>query len=730
MPYTKGRMLNDGGEGYIYEVLENPKLLLKMYKDKDSAGSPIVTPDLHSKLAYMKNNPPENLVQKGILAWPIDLVESEQGKLIGFVMPKVDLDEHLKRVYSYRHPGLEASEYALFPSVKSRLSIAINLCSALHELHTKGYVIGDFNHANIGVNYGTGQIYFMDCDSFHITDDNNIVHRTSVIMSGYLAPEIIKHCNDERSKGRPYNLDKVALPTFTRESDLFCLAIHIFKLLMNGVDPFLGVKHDATGSQAAPFVGNEAIERNTYVFRPGNKPSAVFCPPAESLPPEILALFNKAFIEGRTEPLTRPTETDWYNALNRYLTNELIQCRQTAKHQYYRSLPECPYCLADEEHWVAQGGDPHGVPHGVPHKKKKADADKDKSDKNKNEEEKYAPNSTGRNFAAILVCIAFAVGILGLSLNGFDGYKQYTATVEYDPNGGIVPQTEVLNDQNYPIDHGTVEIDFPSTAPFAYEYTFLGWRLDNDAANPLIYREEKFTQDTGKINSDITLTYYAQWSDIPNQGGSVWVEQETDYAFVPDTSGAWTLKASDNGDNEDTPLIELYDGFGNWIMEAEAIQGTAYDGTHFDVITSNLEAGTTYTIHAEHGNYTLTVSPYGYIHDVAWDWGNTQVDFGSWLISPLILSTTITNCLSFNLVYELSEVQGGDIYGNVAIYVKKVNSGWARAGTIYVPDANQVSTTVDFTTPTSFTEISCVPLRTTSSSITQWYDPFGFIIAR
>ena len=356
MIYTRGRLVNDGGEGYIYEVLEDPNLLLKLYKEHDSSGAPIVTPELQRKLEYMKNNPPEALIAKGIIAWPIELLKTEQGKLAGFIMPRLDIDEHLLRIYSYRHPELDSAEFAKFPSVKSRISIGINLCSALYELHSKGYVVGDLNHENIGVNYKTGQIYFMDCDSFHITNEHGEVFRTNVIMAGYLAPEIIEHCNMERSYGKPFDLDAVSLPTFTEYSDRFCLALHIFKLLMNGVDPFRGIKSEATGSTASPFIGNEAIERDAYVFRAGNKPSAVFCPSAESLPPEILALFNKAFIDGRIDPSARPDETVWYNALYQYLTNQLKQCLYSEKHFYYMQLPECPYCLADERHQRAQGG--------------------------------------------------------------------------------------------------------------------------------------------------------------------------------------------------------------------------------------------------------------------------------------------------------------------------------------------------------------------------------------
>jgi len=358
MAIEKGKLIIDGGEGEIYETQDNPNLLMKIYKETDLTGAPIVTPELHSKLRYMRDNPPEALVSKGVVAWPAELINDDGGNLLGFIMPRMDFDEHIQRTYSYRHPTLEADEYKRFPSVESRIKIAMNLCSALNELHIKGYVFGDLNHHNVGVNYKTGQIYYMDCDSLHITTAIGDVFRTSVIMSGYLAPEIIRHCNNERSKGREYNLDKVSLPTFTKESDLFCLAIHIFKLLMNGVSPFLGVKADAIGSTASPFVGNDAIERNAYVFREGNKPSAVFCLPPESLPFEVFTLFNRAFLDGARVSYLRPSAADWYNALNRYLTYGLVQCQREPKHQYYNQLQACPYCAADDRHRAEQEGVP------------------------------------------------------------------------------------------------------------------------------------------------------------------------------------------------------------------------------------------------------------------------------------------------------------------------------------------------------------------------------------
>lgn len=217
-------------------------------------------------------------------------------------------------------------------------------------MHKAGFVVGDMNPENIGVKRSSGQIQIFDCDSFTIPQKS---FRTNVCQDGFLAPEIIKHCKSEQAKGKPSNLDTVALPTFTKESDLFCLAIHIFRALMNGIHPFLGVQNNATGSQKTPFVGNVGIERNNYVFRQGLHSAAVYCLKEHEIPLYLKALFNRAFIDGYNNPHARPSAREWYEALSKYLTS-IKQCSNNSKHQYYKTLSYCPYCQADENHYRIQ----------------------------------------------------------------------------------------------------------------------------------------------------------------------------------------------------------------------------------------------------------------------------------------------------------------------------------------------------------------------------------------
>ena len=329
-------------------------MLFKVYKEKDSQGNPIVTQELTDKLEFMKNNPPISLVSQGVLAWPIETIY-ENGRLIGFIMPKLAFNMSLKDACSFKHPISDnAKAVEDFPSVKARILIAINLVSTVHELHKSGYIIGDMNHENIGINRQTGQINVVDCDSFHIVDGNGRTFRTKYVMPGYLAPEIIEHCHNERANGHPHSINDVCLPTFTKESDLFCLAKHIFKLLMNGTDPFTGVLDNTMGSAASPFQGNEAIERNAYVFKKGYHVKAKFCLSPNELPSNIIALFKRAFIDGHTDKTARPSTVEWHSALDSYL-NSLSQCTANPKHQYLYTLYSCPFCAADNRWEQAQG---------------------------------------------------------------------------------------------------------------------------------------------------------------------------------------------------------------------------------------------------------------------------------------------------------------------------------------------------------------------------------------
>jgi len=338
---------SSGGEGDIYRVLGSaPKKVAKIYKAGKSSR------DLENKLIYMVSNPPDPTVLNQV-AWPLDVLYDTQNKFCGFVMPELSINAELKDVYQY------PSTVSL--SARNKIIIAENICAVISAVHSAGYVFGDFNPRNIGVDKNSGKVASLDTDSYHVFDNGrNKCYRCIVCADGYAAPELLEACANHAASypnDSKQLYEKTPLPTFTKETDNFALAIHIFKLLVNGFTPFGGIIDKVTPSQASPSMGNAAIRRNEYSFRPGYKPLSPAVPPLDVFPQEIMDLFTRAFlIVGTVNPSQRPTSIEWYHALSRYETT-LIDCRKNKLHQYDGTKNKtCPFCEADTRYQSSISG--------------------------------------------------------------------------------------------------------------------------------------------------------------------------------------------------------------------------------------------------------------------------------------------------------------------------------------------------------------------------------------
>jgi len=313
-----GNVLSNGtgGEGSVHEVTGRSDLVYKRYKPFK------LTPPLEKKLMYMINNSPVTSESKYI-SWPTLLMKNTSGKLDGFIMPRLTFNKKLNDVYEGTHYPYEFS-----------IVVARNLCLMVDELHKNNIVIGDFNHGNVGVYETTSQVSMMDCDSFHL---GNGQYPCCVCMDGYTAPELLKYM-------KMINTARYDEAPFSQNTDLFSLAIHIFRLLMNGVSPYNGINTTAKISSAVVSAGNKPIENGMYVFRQGLAPAHPACPPKHILTDLLIVLFDKAFLHTydaeRSQP-SRPNAIEWYNALQSYRSS-LTTCRNKNTHQYYNQLSNCP----------------------------------------------------------------------------------------------------------------------------------------------------------------------------------------------------------------------------------------------------------------------------------------------------------------------------------------------------------------------------------------------------
>ncbi len=322
--------IKKGGEGAIHTVKGKSDLLAKIYLAPDKS------PELQEKISLMVKNPPRKDILDQI-AWPVDTLCDADGNFVGFVMPKLSIDVELGDVYKY------PAKKNITLTGEQKVIIAINICRVISAIHDLDYVFGDFNPCNIGVNLTNGHVAFLDTDSYHITDKaRGKTYRCNVCLNGYVAPELINKCKNSSYSQAP-------LPTFTKETDLFSLAIHIFKLLMNGYTPYNGIPESERSSTASPGVGNAAIEMDNYCFKEGNKPLSTAVLPLNSFPDDIIELFTRAFDEGHQNPDMRPTANEWDKALTGYHSS-LKKCKADQMHFYFKNLRRCPYCEADQRY--------------------------------------------------------------------------------------------------------------------------------------------------------------------------------------------------------------------------------------------------------------------------------------------------------------------------------------------------------------------------------------------
>ena len=331
---TEAQPLGKGGEGEVYRIQGDPDLVLKLYLPRYR------TEERHRKLFAMIQTPlsPDALKQT---TWPVDVVY-DNGSFAGYVMPFLSGVKQLNVIYALTHGY----------SLSKMIMIAKNLCAAVHSIHQAGQVIGDFNPNNICVDPNTGLVTLIDTDSYHITDNNGgRTYRCEVGLPEYLAKEIQDKLRDNKQKN--LDLRTLPLPTFTKETDLFALAVHIFALLMNGCHPFASAVDPIVIASRTSVVKPQPIDniRNAffpfYVNKPGYT-TPTYAPEFAALPPAIQQLFVKAFVDGSTDPNARPSAREWYEALSEF-ENHLKKCPINSSHEYYDQLSTCPWCELEKK---------------------------------------------------------------------------------------------------------------------------------------------------------------------------------------------------------------------------------------------------------------------------------------------------------------------------------------------------------------------------------------------
>ncbi|MCR5625007.1 MAG: hypothetical protein K6G11_07175 [Lachnospiraceae bacterium] len=330
-----------GGEGSIFTLVNNDKQVAKLYKEQYR------TKQREEKLRMMvQYDLTEEQLQQ--VVWPQDVLY-DNNQFVGYIMPILVNTSSLTEVYSSNSFDL-----------RHRVLIAYHLCVAVKTVHEMGQVCGDLNPLNICVNLDDNEkenmfkVTLIDTDSYHITSGDK-TYRCEVGLGDFIAPELQKKL---RNGG---NLIRIDLPTYTRETDLFAVAVHIFYLLMNGCHPFASAKEtNRMQSSIAQFVGTNAngsvaapqlIDNIGYGYFPFYEKregvsTPIYAPDFDTLPEHIRDLFVKTFIDGYFEPTERASLDDWISALSDTISS-IVRCEVNERHYYFSHNQVCPMCVID-----------------------------------------------------------------------------------------------------------------------------------------------------------------------------------------------------------------------------------------------------------------------------------------------------------------------------------------------------------------------------------------------
>ena len=131
-PVHLGRELGRGGEGTVFDIVDQPTLVAKRYYELPHAAK-------QRKLRLMAKHIDSPL--REYAAWPEATLHDETGAVIGFTMQRIEGRLPIHMLYS------PAQRRESFPQARFDflVFVARNIAAAFATLHEHGHVLGDVN---------------------------------------------------------------------------------------------------------------------------------------------------------------------------------------------------------------------------------------------------------------------------------------------------------------------------------------------------------------------------------------------------------------------------------------------------------------------------------------------------------------------------------------------------------------------------------------------------------
>ena len=363
----------DNGEpksGTAKNVYFSPdkKYVVALFKEKQDFNQKERLKKITSDyLNRIKNNDGGDYYLDEVYRWPTDVIESNGN--IGIIVPIYNSKFFFKKGYSTQDliKG-EEKNGKWFAGAKFRnkqfplsldqtelgkwlnyFQVCVNLSRGVKKMHQMGLSHSDLSYNNVLIDPISGSACMIDLDGLVVP---GLFPAEVIGTADFIAPEVLK----TKHLGKTDN--KRILPS--RLTDLHALACLIYMYLLHR-HPLKGGKvHDLdTEKDDLLSMGEKAL----FIEHPTDKSNRPklnqvskweqYWADVDKLPykitgPYLKALFDRAFIDGLHNPMSRPTADEWESALLK--TTDLMQpclninCEQKWYVFDNTNTPKCPFC--------------------------------------------------------------------------------------------------------------------------------------------------------------------------------------------------------------------------------------------------------------------------------------------------------------------------------------------------------------------------------------------------
>lgn len=346
--YELGEKIGQGGQGAVYSVEGNDKIVLKcrtkMFSDEIETDEALYEKYLNKISELIALN-----IKHGIAVPEVLLKKPYCGYIMRFMEDMIPIEKLLTPQINFAQSNIgEQFDYWYNETTggyKRRLLLLREFAKIMKKLYDKGLVYGDLSPGNIfvSVNVENTEVWLIDSDNIHCENEN----AGCVYTNLYNAPELVNtQLQDDLNKTGN-----------TIQSDIYSFAILAYQLLTLN-HPFLGkLDYDNDVDDWENSDEQDIREKIAHGIIPWINDSKDTSNRSEhGLPVEILGdklkqLFIKTFEEGKLKPHKRPNINMWLEAIQETIDN-LKPCENLADSReirHYYLGKQCLWCGVKEK---------------------------------------------------------------------------------------------------------------------------------------------------------------------------------------------------------------------------------------------------------------------------------------------------------------------------------------------------------------------------------------------